>query len=70
VIVEEPAEVEVAPDIQALMLNTILDLEGNLKLLRKQIKSKGNLEEDDLDRLKYVQEELRGVLSGLQGVSS
>lgn len=66
VIVEEPAEGEVAPDIQALMLNTILDLEGNLKLLRKQIKSKESFDEDDLDRLRYVEEELRGVLSGLQ----
>jgi metallo-beta-lactamase family protein len=66
VIVEEPPEAEVAPDIQALMLNTILDLEGSLKLLRKQIKSKESLEEEDLDRLRYVEEELRRVLSGLQ----
>ena len=48
------------------MLNTLESLENALKLLKDQIKSKGQLEEDDLDRLKYVQEELRGVLSELQ----
>jgi metallo-beta-lactamase family protein len=66
VIVEEPAEAEVPPDVQAIMLNTVESLENDLKLLKEQIKSKEKLEEDDLDRLKYVQEELQGVLSELQ----
>jgi metallo-beta-lactamase family protein len=67
VIVEQPAEEEVPPDIQAFMLNTIVDLEGSLKALKKQIKSREDLGEDDLDRLKYVQEELRVLLSGFEG---
>jgi metallo-beta-lactamase family protein len=66
VIVEEPAEAEVSPDLEAIMLNTVESLESDLGLLKERIRSKEKLEEDDLDRLRYVQEELRGVLSGMQ----
>jgi metallo-beta-lactamase family protein len=66
VIVEEPAEPEVLPDLQAITMNTLENLENDLDLLRKEIQSKAKIEEDDLDRLRYVQEELRAVLSGMQ----
>ena len=47
------------------MLNTVIDLENELKKLKKRIKSKemetiiGAVE---VDRLKYVQEELQEIL--------
>ncbi|MCJ7593447.1 MAG: MBL fold metallo-hydrolase, partial [Desulfobacterales bacterium] len=69
VIVEGPAEEEVAPDIQADMLNKIIDLENELKVLKKELKAKGiqdKIGEDDVERLIYVQEELQAVLSEVQ----
>ncbi len=69
VIVEEPAEEEVPPNLQTEMLNRILDLENELKLLRKRIKPKEAQEriaEDDIDRIRYVHEELQAILSGFQ----
>ena len=54
VIVEGPAEEEVAPDIQADMLNKIIDLENELKVLKKELKAKGiqdKIGEDDVERL-------------------
>ncbi|MEE4354386.1 MAG: MBL fold metallo-hydrolase [Desulfatiglans sp.] len=63
---EAPEEVETGPDIKEEMLNRVIDLENELKVLRKRIKSgeaDGKLEEDDPDRLRYVQEEIRGIAS-------
>ena len=66
-IVEAPTEAEAPPAFQTLMLNTIIDLENDLKRLRRQVKSQEKLGEDDMVRLRYIQEELRAILSGYQG---
>ena len=63
---EKPAEKRPAPDMKAVMSNILIDLENQLKQLRKQIDSRemeGKVEENDVDRLKYILEELRTVLS-------
>jgi metallo-beta-lactamase family protein len=65
-IVEEPAEAEAPPDLQAAMLNSIVDLENELKALRKQAKARENLKEDDVDRLRYLQEELKAMRTELE----
>jgi len=44
------------------MLNAILDLEKELKLLRKRMKSHEKIGEEDVDRVKYIQEEIKGML--------
>lgn len=58
-----PAEAEVA-DMKTPMINTIIDLENELKALRKRVKS-GEMDkmigEDEIDRLKYIQDELNSV---------
>jgi len=69
VAVEAPAAAEAPPDVQTAMLNLIVDLENELKLLRKGIRSEGaqrRLSEDDLDRLRYIRGEIQAALSGLQ----
>lgn len=63
---EEPPVVEPLYDVKTVMLNTIIDLENELKVLKKQIKSKemeGKLGEDDRNRLEYIKEEIQTVLS-------
>ena len=53
-------------DVKTAMLNTVIDLENELKVLKKQIKSKkmeGELGEGDLNRLEYIKEEIESVLS-------
>jgi metallo-beta-lactamase family protein len=62
VVVEAFSEPEAPSDLQGLMLNTILDLENELKLLRKKMTSREKIGEEDVDRLKYIQEEIRGML--------
>ena len=59
--VEEPP----APDMKNLMLNSIIDLENELKRLRKKISgevSPDGLEEVDADLLAYLKEELQNIL--------
>jgi len=63
---EEAGEPEEMPDLETTMLNTVVDLEKELKDLKQRIKAKEipkTFEEDDLDRLKFVQEELQAILS-------
>ena len=53
-------------DLQTDLLNTILDLENELKELRKRIKSKDpkeELGEEEVDRLKYIHEELQALVA-------
>jgi len=48
------------------MLNTIIDLENELKALKKRVKSGEMGEmigEDEIDRLKYIQDELDSVFT-------
>ena len=61
---EIPPEEEAAADMQSLMLNTIIDLENELKALRKKIQSRAwdrDIGEEEVDRLKYIQGELKSV---------
>ncbi len=62
---EKPKAAEPLPDMKTMMLNTIIDLENEIKKLKKRIKSeemRAEIGEDDVDRLKYVQEELQAIL--------
>ncbi len=62
---EAPAVREELSDVKTLMLNSVIDLENELKKLKKRIKSeeiKKQIGDEDLDRLKYVQEELQAIL--------
>ncbi|MEW6666210.1 MAG: MBL fold metallo-hydrolase [Thermodesulfobacteriota bacterium] len=67
VALEAPIEVEPTANLQSAMLNAIVDLEAELKLLRKRVRAQGPpsaLEEDDLDRLRFIRGEIQAVLSG------
>jgi metallo-beta-lactamase family protein len=69
VVYEEPEEAEILPDLQDAMLNTIVDLEKELELLRRELKpkdAKDRIAEDDIDRLKYIQEEIKALTSEFQ----
>ena len=66
---EEPEEADALLDLQDAMLNTIVDLEKQLELLRRELKSKeakDRIGEDDIDRLKYIQEELKVMVAEAQ----
>jgi len=48
------------------MINTIIDLENELKALKKRVKSGEmgeTIGEDEIDRLKYIQDELGSVFT-------
>ncbi len=63
---EKPPVSEELPNVETIMLNSIIDLENELKRLKKRVKSEAlerQIVEDDVDRLKYVQEELQAILS-------
>ena len=69
--VEEPEVAEITPDIRTLALNAVIDLENELDMLKRQIKSKemeGRLEEDHVDRIRYIQEELQVLQTQLPPV--
>jgi metallo-beta-lactamase family protein len=61
IIIEEPAEAEAPPDFQSAMLNAVVDIESELKALRKQVKARPIVREEDLERLEYLREELKAV---------
>jgi metallo-beta-lactamase family protein len=63
---EEPEGVEPLPDMKTLMVNSIAELENELEMLKQRMKSKGieeRIGEEEIDRLKYVREELGAILS-------
>ncbi|MBW1997817.1 MAG: MBL fold metallo-hydrolase [Deltaproteobacteria bacterium] len=63
---EPPGEKEPEEDIHLLMLNRIIDLEREVKALKGSIKrGRGGkrISEDELDRLAYIREEIRDILS-------
>jgi metallo-beta-lactamase family protein len=63
---EKPSEEALPADTKTELLNNIVDLEKEIKALRKRIQSVTSEEgfsEDEVDRLKYVQEELRTILA-------
>ena len=63
--VDEPVSEEEGPDVRTTLLNNIIDLENELKALRKKVKT-GTLDkeigEEQIDQLRYIQEELKSVL--------
>ena len=62
---EEPPAPEAPPDVKSAVMNAMVDLERELKALRKRAGSKEmekKIEEEDVDRLKYIQEELQSML--------
>ncbi|MBN2032085.1 MAG: MBL fold metallo-hydrolase [Deltaproteobacteria bacterium] len=61
IMIEEAAEAEARPDFQNAMLNAVIDLESEIKALRKQIKTREVMREEDVDRLEYLREELKAV---------
>jgi metallo-beta-lactamase family protein len=66
VAIEKPAVEEPVTEMKTALLNTILDLENELKELRKRIKSKDlkeELGEEEVDRLKYIHEELQALMA-------
>jgi hypothetical protein len=60
--VEEAAEPEALPDFQAAMAKAIVDLENQLKNLKKEVRSRNKVGEEDVDRLKYIEEEIKGII--------
>lgn len=61
---ERPEEIEPLPDAKSAILNTIIDLERELEMLKRRIKSgelDGKIGEDEIDRLEYIREELHSV---------
>ncbi len=63
--VDEPVPEKEGPDMITTLLNNIIDLENELKTLRKKVKA-GTLEpefgEEKIDQLQYIREELKSVL--------
>jgi len=61
---EKPPAEEVVTDMRTSMLNAIIDLENELKALRKRVKSAEvdmDVGEEEIDRLTYIQDELKSV---------
>jgi metallo-beta-lactamase family protein len=61
ILIEEPAEAEAPLDFQAAMLNAMVDLESEIKTMRKQIKARPIVSEEDVERLEYLKEEMKAV---------
>ncbi|MFH1481158.1 MAG: MBL fold metallo-hydrolase [Pseudomonadota bacterium] len=63
---EQPSEEAPLMDMETTTLNAVIDLEKELDRLKKRIKRRKEQEitEDEVDRLKYIQEELEEILSG------
>jgi metallo-beta-lactamase family protein len=62
---EKSEEETPAPDVKNMVLNRLIDLENELKRLKKKISgevSPDGLEEEDADRLAYLKEELQNML--------
>jgi len=62
VVVEKAGEPEALPDFQAAMFNKIVDLENYLKTLKKRVQAMKDWAEDDVDRIKYIEEEIKGMI--------
>jgi metallo-beta-lactamase family protein len=63
---EKPSAEELPADVKTELLNSVVDLENEIKALRKRIQSvpgEEGFSGDEADRLKYVQEELRALLT-------
>jgi metallo-beta-lactamase family protein len=65
---EAPAPLEAPPDLRESMLNLVTDLENELRQLRREIRSKGQtgMAMEDLDRLRFMRDEIQTVLSEIK----
>ncbi len=64
--VDEPVPEKEGPDVKTTLLNNIIDLENELKALRKKVKTgtpDKEMGEEQIDQLQYIQEELKSVLT-------
>jgi hypothetical protein len=53
-----------APSMSSDLLNTIMEMEAELMELKERIESKqSKIREEDVDRMKYIQEELQVISS-------
>ncbi len=62
--VEEIRVAEPGPELSVQAMNGLIDLEKELKLLKKQIEAKGlaeELDEDDLEKIQFLREEIRSM---------
>ncbi len=62
---EKPEEETTGPDVKNMMLNSLIDIEKELKRLRKKISGEltpDRLGTEDVDRLTYLREELQNFL--------
>ncbi|MFC1532937.1 MBL fold metallo-hydrolase RNA specificity domain-containing protein [Thermodesulfobacteriota bacterium] len=60
--IPETAHIEEPEDILQTSLNAIIDLEKELDRVKKRLKKRGKeIREDDVDMLKYIQEELQVI---------
>ena len=66
VVVEKAAESEALPDFQTVMFNTVVDLENQLKDLKKEVRSGKTVREENVDRLKYIEEEIKGIVEDMR----
>ncbi len=63
--IESASVDETRLDYPTMMQNAIIDLENELKQLKKKVKSLGTeqkIDEDDVQRLKYIQEDIQSIL--------
>ena len=63
---EVPSEVSTLPDVRTTLLNTLVDIEKEIRDIRRRIKKSdgaGKLSGDDVSSLKYIQEELQSVIA-------
>ncbi len=62
--VEEPGEEEVSPDMSQVMLAEINELEKELEALKRRIAEKApeEIQEEDVDAVKYIQGEIKASL--------
>ncbi len=64
VAIEKPVVEETAPSMSSDLLNTIMEMEAELMELKERIESKqSKIREEDVDRMKYIQEELQVISS-------
>ena len=64
--VEEIQVAETGPELSIQALNALIDLEKELKTLKKQIEARGlaeELDEDDLERIQFLREEIQSMTS-------
>jgi len=63
VVKELPAIEEQPEDTNRIMLNTIIDLQKEIDLLKRRLKEQADkIGEDDIERLNYIQEEINSIL--------